>query len=133
MERFKKPLFIFGPILLIGGIWSAAFASDTSFPILFNLTFGLIMLVGYAYLAVKQFIQVLRPRDFLTRLRVQIFSVLMISIITFIPSLVYQFVRLSGDESEFLRAVVNILSRVSSLCVLIILIAVFNYRQKGGE
>ena len=133
----KKKLLLYGglPVLLIALLYVIAYLMQTSFPILFNLFFGVAVFGGYFYLATLQFSQVIRPRDWLTNLRILIFAILIFTIITFLPSLAYQFVRLGGGESEFLRDLVNITGRISSVCILIILISIFKYKEneQGDE
>lgn len=104
--------------------------NELNFYIAFNLVFGFVLLLGYLYLSLLQIREVVRPRDWLTGLRVRILIILLLTIITLIPSLVYQGVRLTGDEAGLLRDIVTVTSRISTLCTLVIMVSIFKYRKK---
>lgn len=103
------------------------FLLDASF---IAIVFKTIFLLVAFYLFYRQMGEVFRPLDSLSALRWQILSVLGLSIISGIPSLVYQFVRWGGGEAELLRQVATITSNVSQLAIVILLLMIFTYRRK---
>jgi hypothetical protein len=82
------------------------------------------------FLMPKQFKEVIRPYDGLTRLRWYILAILVFSIITAIPGLTYVYFRSTGHEYHVLRNIASILGRISSLATTILLILVYTYRTK---
>lgn len=88
------------------------------------------LLVYAFFLMPKQINEVLRPKDWLTRLRWIILTILAVSILTSIPGVVYQYSRVLGDESDFLRNFVTISSNISRLASTVLLVLVFTYRKK---
>lgn len=82
------------------------------------------------YLIPLQFNEVLKPKDWLTRLRWRILSLLSLITLMAFPSLVYQFFRYLGTDYESLRNIASITNRLSFLGVVFVLILVFNYKRK---
>lgn len=82
------------------------------------------------YIIPRQFNQVLRPHDWLTNLRWQILCAEIFIVMMSFPSLVYQGMRYSGLDSEILRNVASITSRLSFLGLTIVLVLWYNYKRK---
>lgn len=82
------------------------------------------------FLMPKQFNEVLRPKNYLTRLRWIILAILLISIGTSIPGLLYQYGRIGGQDFQVLRNVATITSNVSRLATTILLVLVYTYRKE---
>lgn len=98
---------------------------------LFALINGIVCLLVYAFfLTPKQIFEVTRPKNWLTRLRWIILSILVISVLTSIPSVVYQYYRTFGHDSEFLRNLATITSQISKTCTTILLVLVFTYKKR---
>lgn len=96
-----------------------------------GLVIGAIAFLIYVHITYKQFTEVLRPKDWLTRLRWLIFGILLVAIFGFIPSLTYQFLRTIGVESDSLRNIATIAGNISRLGGAILLELVYNYKRKG--
>jgi len=89
-----------------------------------------LVVVGF-YLFPKQLKEVLRPVDWLTELRWQILALLSVSVVSGIPSIWYQIIRLNGGEAEILRNISTVTSNVSQLLIIILLVLIFNYKKKS--
>jgi len=94
------------------------------------IRFAGFVVVGF-YLFPKQLREVLRPVDWLTRLRWQILALLSVSVISGIPSIWYQIIRLTGGEAEILRNISTVTSNISQLLIIILLVLIFNYKRKS--
>ena len=104
-----------------------------AFAIMVNIGIGLFLFVGYGWLSVVLMKEALRPTDWLTKLRWRIFLVVFITVITLIPSLVYQILRLYGFDSPEIRNIVTITSKINALATFLLLIGIFFYKRKGDE
>lgn len=82
------------------------------------------------YIIPKQFKEVLRPKSWLTGLRWQLLLLFSFSVLAAIPALTYQGIRTFGGESPVLRNVAGISGNLSTLATTILLILVYNYKQK---
>lgn len=82
------------------------------------------------YIVPKQFGEVLRPKDWLTNLRWQILLLFVFSALAAIPALSYQGIRVYGLDSELLRTVASILGNLSNLATSILLVLIYNYKDK---
>lgn len=82
------------------------------------------------YIVPRQFIEVLRPRDWLTGLRWQILLLFVLSIIASIPPLIYQLLRLNEVDSEILRNVATITGNLSTLGMTVLIVLIFNYKRR---
>jgi hypothetical protein len=83
------------------------------------------------FLTPRQLEEVLRPRDWLTRLRLIILGILLISLLTSVPSLLYQYYRTIGQEHVLLRNVSTVTSNISKLGLTVLLVLVFTYRKRN--
>lgn len=100
--------------------WSSLFAVITSIACVSVYIF---------FLMSKQVAEVVRPRDWLSRLRWIILAILVISIIASVPGIVYQVYRMLGEDSVLLRNVATITSQISKVATTILLVMVFTYRK----
>lgn len=82
------------------------------------------------YVIPKQFLEVLRPRDWLTDLRWYILVLFLFSIFAAIPSLSYQLLRSNGGDSSGLRSVATITGNLSNLASSVLLVLIYNYKKK---
>lgn len=82
------------------------------------------------FLTPKQFKEVLRPVDWLTGLRWYILLILILAIITSIPSTLYQLYRALGDNYIVLQNISTVTSQISKLSTTILLVLVFTYSKK---
>jgi hypothetical protein len=98
--------------------------------IIVNITLTVVAIVGYLYLSVLMAKEVTRPKDKLTPLRWRIFAAVFVIVMTLIPSLIYQILRLYGLDTDLIRNIVTITARINSIGALAILFAVFTYRMK---
>jgi len=96
-----------------------------------GLVIGIVSFVILCYVAYLQALETSRPSDGLTGLRWRIFAIIAISIVSLVPALMYQYFRTIGVESEGLRNVATITSRISSLATIVLLLDVFRYRKKS--
>src|ERR1700749_4906883 len=103
--------------------------NDLNLNALSGLIISLVSLVALLYVAYRQTFEVLRPKNWLTGLRWQIYALLIISIVGLIPAIVYQFCRVINVEANFLRNVATITGAFSRLGSAILLVKVFNYRK----
>ena len=83
------------------------------------------------YLIPKQLSEVFKPKDWLTRLRWQILSLLCFITLMALPSLVYQLFRYLGVDYEVLRNMASVTGRLSFLGIVFVLILVFNYKRRS--
>lgn len=102
----------------------------TSIVILVNIFATILTIAGYIYLSIKMSRELYRPKDWLTSLRWRIFIAVFLIVLTLVPGLMYQVLRLYGVDSEDVRNIVTITSRVNSLGALLVLFSVFSYRKK---
>lgn len=89
-----------------------------------------IVVVICSYLFAKQYNEAYGRKDDLTNLRYQILSVLGVTLVNQVPSIVYQWVRLVGNEAPILREIVTVTSNLSLLLIVILLVLIFNYKIK---
>lgn len=82
------------------------------------------------YIIPKAFRETLRPKDWLTGLRWQMFSLFSLSVISSIPGVVYQFLLSSGDNSPVLRNVATLTGSLSFFIISVILVMIYNYERK---
>lgn len=83
------------------------------------------------YVIPKQFLEVLRPKDWLTGLRWYILLLFTLSILAAIPALVYQAFRTFGIDAPVLRNIASVLNNLSALSTSLLLVAVYNYKKKS--
>jgi len=105
----------------------------TMIAIIINLGLSVFIIGGYSYLSVAMAREAIRPKDWLTPLRWRIFTAVFFVVLTLIPSFVYQLLRLYGLDTEEIRNVVTVTSRINSLGALLVLFSVFTYRRKGDK
>lgn len=98
--------------------------------IILNIAFGLVLLAGYSYMSVIMVKEAMRPKDWLTPLRYRILAAMALTVLTIIPSLLFQVLRLYGYESEELRTLVTVTSRVGGITNVFLLYSIFNYKRK---
>lgn len=79
---------------------------------------------------VKQFQEVTRPKDSLTRLRWIILGVLILATITFVPSLVYLYFLSLGHQYEGIRKIAVFTSGINLIGSTFLLFLIFTYRIK---
>lgn len=96
-----------------------------------GLVIGVLSLLALCYIALKQSVEISRPRDWLSGLRWQIFLVIVVSIIGLAPSLMYQYFRTIGIEADVLRNIATITGNVSRLANVILLLLIFSYKKNG--
>lgn len=82
------------------------------------------------YVIPKQFMEVTRPKNWLTGLRWQILILFIFSITAAIPSVYYQYIRTIGGDSVILRNVASIAGNLSNLGTSILLVLIYNYRKR---
>lgn len=85
------------------------------------------------YVIPKQFLEVLRPKDWLTRLRWQLLLLFIFSAIATLPALAYQFGQLYGYNSSTLQNVARITANLSNLGTSVILVLIYKYRKNDNE
>jgi hypothetical protein len=103
-----------------------------SYSSLVGTVIGLLCLGVYIFfLTPLQFKEVLRTdRMWLSRLRWIILSILVISIITAVPGLIYQIGRTFGHDYTVLRNIATILGSISKLGTTILMMLLYTYKQK---
>lgn len=99
-------------------------------PVLFSIFFGLVLFIGYSYISILMVKESTRPRDWLTPLRYRILAAMVLTVLTIVPSLIFQILRYYGIESGELRNIVTITSRVGGLLNLFLLYSIFTYKRK---
>lgn len=99
---------------------------------LFAFANGLVCLLIYAFfLTPKQIIEVTEPKDWLTRLRWIILGILVLSVVSSLPSVLYQFYRMIGEEHPLLRTVATVTGQISKTCTTVLLVLVYTYKRKA--
>lgn len=112
---------------LIGLAISLLLTSPSFTAILMKLYF---VIIG-CYLIYLQVVETLRPVDGLTPLRWQILLTLVISVVTQVPSIYYQYLRIAGMESAVLREVVTITANFSLIAIMVLLVLIFNFKKRS--
>lgn len=112
---------------LIGLAISLLLTSPSFTAILMKLYF---VIIG-CYLIYLQVIETLRPVDGLTPLRWQILLTLVISVVTQVPSIYYQYLRIAGIDSPVLREVVTITANFSLIAIMVLLVLIFNFKKRS--
>lgn len=87
-------------------------------------------LVFLFFLTPRQVKEVLLPEDGLTRLRWLLLSVLLVIIITLIPSIVSQFFQAMGHNYRVLRNISAIVGAVNLVSLTILFIMIYIYRRQ---
>lgn len=100
-----------------------------SFFIRFLATAGC-FLVFLFFLLPRQFHEVMRPLDGLTRLRWQILAILVLITITLIPSMVYQFFLSIGQQYNVLRSVASLVGAVNIVGLTLLFVMIYVYHKK---
>lgn len=92
-----------------------------------------IFFLGVAiFLWLLQYIEVWRrrPYDAFTRPRIYLLALLSVVVLTSIPSITYQLIRIQGLDSEFFRAFVTYTGSVFKVAVGLFLLRIWTYRLK---
>lgn len=106
----------------------------TNYPSLFALIVSIVSVIVLAgFLFPKQVTETLRPQDQLTGLRRIILAILVVSVLSTIPTIIYQYFRMVGHEYDVMRNVVTVTSQISRIANLTLLVMVFNYHIKDEE
>lgn len=82
------------------------------------------------YLTVKQFREVMRPKSWLTGLRVLILGTLIMTTITFIPSIFNLYFTAIGERYEVLRTASVIIGSINLICSTVFLVLIYTYNRK---
>lgn len=86
------------------------------------------------YVLPKQFKEVRRPKNEFTGLRWLIFAAIVFYVLTTIPAMAYQFTRLAeGYQTLTLQNFATIVGNLANLLVGLVLVLIYNYKDKGGE
>ena len=105
--------------------------------VVFSLILGFILLGGYSYLAIRQGLEVLRPRvtelPWLFSYRIILFLVFLFAVVTIIPSLIYQICLLLVIPAEGLLAIARITGRVNALVTVTLLIYMYLRNNPGRK
>jgi O-antigen/teichoic acid export membrane protein len=101
--------------------------------VVFGIIGGSIMLIGYLYLTVRQFIQLRRPKDRITWPRRIFFIIYLLVLFSIVPGLSYQIARLQGYEATQLRNIATVTGRVSGVLTLALLIMFVHYKIKEED
>lgn len=88
------------------------------------------LLVFLFFLIPRQMKEVLLPLDGLSRLRWQIFGILLLIALTLIPSIVYQYFIAFGHEYKVLRNIVSIVGGVNLVGLTVLFVMIYVYRRK---
>lgn len=96
--------------------------------VLFSIIGGTLMLIGYLYLTVRQFIELRRPKSRITWPRRIFFTIYLLVLFTIVPGLSYQIARVQGYEATQLRNVATVTGRVSGILSLTLLIILVHYK-----
>lgn len=86
-------------------------------------------LVFLFFLTPRQVKEVLLPEDGLTRLRWYLLSVLLVIIITLIPSMVSQFFQAIGYDYRILKNISAIVGAVNLVSLTVLFIMIYIYRR----
>ena len=94
----------------------------------FLITFAC-FLVFLGFLIPRQTKEVLLPADGLTRLRYWLLGVLLLIVLTLIPSITYQLFVSFGHEYKVLRNVTSIIGGVNLVGMTILFVLIYTYRR----
>lgn len=100
---------------------------------LFNLItriYSIIVFLIIVYLQIREVFG--RPKDFLTKFRRRILILLLVSIIATVPSLIYQFARSRGLDSEGLRNAVTITGGLFTVTISHLMLTIWRYKGKDN-
>lgn len=95
----------------------------------FLVTF-LCFLVYLSFLIPRQAKEVLLPTDGLTKLRWYLLSILLVIMLTLIPSIVSQFFTATGHNYSLLKNVSAIVGAINLAALTILFVMVYIYRRK---
>lgn len=101
-----------------------------------GLVIGVLTFTVICYAVVLQSLELSRPKDPVSKLRKQIFFVLLIALITSAPSLMYLYFRTIGvpdPELVLLRNVSTIAARIGGLANAVIIVMMFRFTIKKGD
>jgi hypothetical protein len=82
------------------------------------------------FLAPRQFGEVLRPVDWLTKLRWWILGILILTMAALIPSIPYQYFIATGQEYDTLRNISSIAGGINLIGSTILMVLVFTYKRE---
>lgn len=102
---------------------------NINFIVMAGLIPALLCLGCLIYVTWRQAFEVLLPRDWLSKLRVLIFSMLIVSIIGILPVIVYSITRVVGMDSEVLRNIAGVTGNLSRLATAVLLVLIYNYKK----
>lgn len=100
-----------------------------SFLVRFLITTG-IFLVYLVFLVRKQLEEVTQPYDAYTQLRWMILAILLITILTLAPLMMYQIFVAMGHEYRVLRNVVSIVGGINQIASTVLLVLIFKYKVR---
>lgn len=87
-------------------------------------------LVYAFYLSVKQFSEVIRPKNWLTGLRLLILATLILTTVTFIPTIFNLYFTAIGQRYEVLRTASVLIGSVNLIGSTVFLVLIYTYNRK---
>src|ERR1700754_1181585 len=103
--------------------------SGMDLSVLFNFSFGILVLIAYSILTILQLFEMRRPNDrgldWLPGVRKTLFLVFLFTVITLVPSLTYQLCRLLGTEAEGMRSIATVTSRINTVITLVLIFKLY--------
>lgn len=105
--------------------------TDVNISSIINIIIGVFYISVLAYALPKQIADVLDyANDGLDRLRKFILGCLVVSILTALPPMAYQILRLMGERNDLLGLISGVSLRVSALASAFIILYIYIYRRK---
>jgi hypothetical protein len=100
----------------------------TAVAILLNIGMSLFLIVGYTLLIIPITRETVEKDDWLNGLRLRLLLALFFTVITFIPSLAYQMLRLFGVDSPEVRNIVTVTSKLNDLLMFYLFWGIIRYK-----
>lgn len=101
-----------------------------AFFVRFLLTTGCFCVYVF-FLTPKQLKEAVRPSDWLTGLRYLILGILVLTVVTFIPSIIYLLFLALGQELGTLRQVSSVVGGINLVGTTTLMVLIFTYRKRS--
>jgi len=95
---------------------------------LFAVMTGIMTFVMVTYVLYLQLVELLAPKDRYSGIKTLLLLFNIIFVITLVPIIAYQFMRMIGIESDVFRVVVTIIGRIGPLAMALNWVLIYRYK-----
>lgn len=125
--------FLFLLIQVLLTLWIGDLIVNWSFYLRFIITVNILTVYTF-FLFVKQVRETKANKDVYSPLRNYILAILVLSIITLCPLVMYQYLIATGNDSVALRNMISIIGGLNQITTTVLMVLIFTYRVKvDGE